>query len=126
MVPKLPGLDLADSQKSVLMVDLHERLDRLFPNDRIADLAQRWKVIELAAFGSVLRDDFESDSDVDVLVSFEQTATWSLWDLTTMEDELAAIVGRKVDLVEKEALRNPFRRQQIVGGSKVIWSKPMT
>lgn len=107
------------------MVDLPERLERLFPNDRIADFAQRWKVIELAVFGSVLRDDFNSDSDVDVLISFEPTATWSLWDLTRMKDDLAAISGRTIDLVEKDGLRNPFRRQHIVGGSKVIWSKPM-
>ena len=68
------------------MVDLAERLERLFPNGRIADFAYRWKVIELAAFGSVLRDDFNSDSDVDVLVSFDPAATWSLWDLTRMKD----------------------------------------
>ena len=108
------------------MVDLAERLERLFPHDRIADFACRWKVIELAVFGSVLRDDFNSNSDVDVLVSFEPTAAWSLCDLTRMKDELAAISGRQVDLVEREALRNPFRRQHIVGGSKVVWSKPMT
>lgn len=103
------------------MVDLLERLERLFPNDRIADFAERWKVIELAVFGSVLRDDFNSDSDVDVLVSFDPTASWSLWDLTTIEDELAAIIGRKVDLVEKEGLRNPFRRHHILTGRKVIY-----
>jgi len=103
------------------MVDLLERLERLFPNDRIADFAERWKVIELAVFGSVLRDDFNSDSDVDVLVSFDPTASWSLWDLTTIEDELAAIIGRKVDLVEKEGLRNPSRRHHILTGRKVIY-----
>jgi len=43
------------------MVDLAERLERLFPDDRISDFAHRWKVFELAAFGSVLRDDFNSD-----------------------------------------------------------------
>lgn len=76
---------------------------------------------EMAVFGSVLRDDFDADSDVDVLVSFDPAATWSLWDLTRMQDELTAIIGRKVDLVEKEGLRNPFRRQHILNGRRVIY-----
>lgn len=103
------------------MFDAAERLEHLIPADRIADFARRWKVTELALFGSVLRDDFDADSDVDVLVSFDPAATWSLWHLTTMEDELATIIGRPVDLVEKEGLRNPFRRQHILSGKKVIY-----
>ena len=103
------------------MVDVAERLEQLIPHDRVADFARRWKTTEVALFGSVLRDDFDADSDVDVLVSFDPTATWSLWDLTTMADELATIIGRKVDLVEREGLRNPFRRQHILSGRKVIY-----
>lgn len=106
------------------MTDVSERLAHLIPADKIAEFCQRWKVAELSLFGSVLRDDFTADSDVDVLVSFSTTATWSLWDLTAMEDELVAIVGRKVHLVEKEALRNPFRREHILRGSKVIYVGP--
>ncbi len=103
------------------MVDIDDRLEKLIPADRLADFAQRWKVIELSLFGSVLRDDFSADSDVDVLVSFDPEATWSLWDLTRMEDELAETIGRKVELVEKEALKNPFRRKHIVDGRRVIY-----
>ena len=103
------------------MADIAERLEQLIPADRIADLSRRWKITELALFGSVQRDDFDADSDVDVLVSFDPAATWSLWDLTRMEDELATIIGRKVDLVEKEGLRNPFRRHHILNGRKVIY-----
>ena len=103
------------------MVDIAERLEQLIPRDRVADFARRWKAAELALFGSVLRDDFDVESDVDVLVSFDPTATWSLWDLTRMQDELASIIGRNVDLVEKEGLRNPFRRQHVVGGSNVVY-----
>ena len=103
------------------MFDAAPRLEQLIPDDRIANFARRWKITELALFGSVLRDDFDADSDVDVLVSFDSAATWSLWDLTTMEDELSSLFGRKVDLVEKEGLRNPFRRQHILSGRKVIY-----
>lgn len=103
------------------MFNAAQRLQELIPEDRVVDFARRWKISELALFGSVLRDDFSADSDVDVLVSFDSAAAWSLWDLTTMEDELALIIGRKVDLVEKEGLRNPFRREYVVNGRKVIY-----
>lgn len=100
------------------------RLDELVPADRIAEFASRWQIIELSLFGSVLRDDFAADSDIDVLVSFDPTATWSLWDLTTIQDELTGLVGRKVDLVEKEGLRNPIRRQHILTTRKIIYVRP--
>jgi predicted nucleotidyltransferase len=75
----------------------------------------------LSLFGSVLRDAFTPESDVDVLVSFDPDATWSLWDFTEMRDELGALVGRPVDLVEREGLRNPFRRDKIMQTRKVIY-----
>lgn len=103
------------------MADLAQRLKQLIDYERIADFARRWRIQELSLFSSVLRHDFDADSDVNVLVSFDPAATWSLWDLTTMQDELSAIIGRKVDLVEKEGLRNPFRRQHILHGRKVIY-----
>lgn len=83
------------------------------PRDRIADLCRRWRVAELSFFGSVMRDDFRPDSDVDVLVTFEPDAEWSLLDVVTMKQELESLLGRRVDLVEEAALRNPFRRSAI-------------
>ncbi len=78
-------------------------------------------LLELSLFGSVLRDDFGPESDIDVLVSFTDDAPWSLWDLTAMSDELSGLVGRRVDLVEKEGLRNPFRRHTILATRQVIY-----
>ena len=77
-----------------------------------------WVFLELA----VLRDDFGPDSDVDVLVSFAPDAPWSLFDLVDMRDELKAILSREVDLVEKDALRNPFRRQAILAHREVVYA----
>ena len=73
------------------MVDVTDRLARLIPERDLADFSRRWKVRELSLFGSVLRDDFGPTSDVDVLVSFDDDAPWSLWDLTTMRDELSRV-----------------------------------
>jgi uncharacterized protein len=88
--------------------------------DRIEEFCRRWKVQELALFGSILRDDFRPDSDVDVLVTFGPQAPWTLWDLSRMRSELETIFGREVDLVEKKALRNPYRRQAILADFQVI------
>ncbi len=69
----------------------------------------------------MLREDFYHDSDIDVLVTFSPDAHHSLFDLVLMEEELAAISGRGVDLVEKAALRNPFRRQAILKSLEVVY-----
>lgn len=90
--------------------------------ERLAEFCRRWKVAELALFGSVLRDDFRPGSDVDVLVTFAPGEQWSLFDLAAMQDELAAMFGRPVDLVEKKSIRNPFRRHAILTTKQVVYA----
>lgn len=90
--------------------------------EKVAEFSRRWKVTELALFGSVLRADFRADSDVDILVTFEPDARWNLFDLATMQQELADAFGRPVDLVEEAALRNPFRRQAILRGKRTLYA----
>lgn len=90
-------------------------------DDKIEDFCRRWEVTELALFGSVLREDFGPDSDVDVLISFTRDAGWSLLDWIEMIEELKVIFGREVDLVERRALRNPFRRHAILPNREVIY-----
>jgi len=90
--------------------------------DRLAAFCRRWRIQELALFGSVLRSDFRPDSDVDVLVTFEPGAPWTLWDLSRMRAELKELFGREVDLLEKKALRNPFRRRAILADQRVIYT----
>ena len=87
------------------------------PKDKIADFCQKWKIVELCLFGSVLRDDFRPDSDIDILVTFAPDAEWSLLDHMAMEEELSAIFGRKVDLVSRRAIErseNYIRRKAIL------------
>ena len=93
---------------------------------KIADFCRRWKINEFSFFGSVLREDFRPDSDVDILVSFHPKAEWSLWDVAEMKEELEKIFGRSVDLVEKEALRNPFRRHSILSTREVFYATQRT
>ena len=91
------------------------------PLDEIKDFCRRWKVQELALFGSALGKDFGPQSDVDVLVTFSPDAKPSLFDLGAMQQELEGMFGRHVDLVEKAGLRNPFRRKSILSSKKVIY-----
>jgi predicted nucleotidyltransferase len=92
------------------------------PKEKITEFCRRWKVKQLAIFGSALGDEFRSDSDVDVLVVFQEDAEWNLFDHMKAEEELKQIFGREVDLVEKRAIRNPFRRHHILRNYEVIYA----
>jgi predicted nucleotidyltransferase len=92
------------------------------PQKNIEEFCRKWKISEMSLFGSVLSNNFRSDSDIDVLVNFEDNASWSLFDFVDMIDELKIIFGRKVDLVEKDTLKNPFRKQSILASNKVIYA----
>jgi len=92
------------------------------PRKKIEEFCRRWKIAELALFGSALREDFRPDSGVDILVSFGKDADWDLFDWVNMIEELKGIFGREVDLVEKTSLRNPFRRHFILNTQKVIYA----
>jgi len=92
------------------------------PLNEIEAFCRRWKVAELSLFGSVLRDDFGPESDVDVLISFQKDAGWSLYEWVDMQEELRKLFGRDVDLVSMRGLRNPFRRQRILSTREVIYA----
>ncbi len=95
-----------------------------FDREKVVDFCQRWKIIELALFGSVLGDNFRSDSDVDVLVTFMPDTRYSLFDLVHMQDELEQVFGRKVDLVERKSVEhseNYIRRKHILNSVESVY-----
>lgn len=92
------------------------------PRKKIAAFCKRWGITEFSVFGSVLRDDFRPDSDIDVLVMIDPKAQIGLFELIDMKLELEKIFKRPVDLVEKEGLRNPYRRQEILGTAQVVYA----
>jgi len=103
---------------------MNERLT--IPRERLEGFCRRWNITELALFGSALRGDFRSDSDVDLLVSFSDEAHHSLLDLVRMQDELAQMFGREVDLVERTAIersRNYIRRKAILSSAEPIYAR---
>jgi len=93
------------------------------PIDQVQAFCKKWKVRELSLFGSVLRDDFGPESDVDVLVSLEKDQKMTVESFLDMRQELSAMFGgREVDLVQKRLLKNPFRRYDILTTREVVYA----
>ena len=92
------------------------------PRKEIVEFCRRWSITEFSVFGSVLREDFRSDSDIDVLISIDPNAQIGLFELIDMKLELEKLFKRPVDLVEKEGLRNPYRRQEILSTAQVVYA----
>jgi len=98
----------------------------LVPPRKIISFCKRWKVVEFALFGSAVRDDFSSKSDIDAFVSFSSHAEWGLFDHLRMEQELAGLFGREVDLVTRRALeqsRNSLLRSEILDSAQVLYTE---
>lgn len=101
------------------------KIQIMVPKDQIVAFCQKWKITELALFGSVLREDFRPDSDVDVLVTFSPDSDWGVEHLLDMKEELEALFGRAVDLVEKrlvEESRNYIRRKHILSHMEAVYA----
>lgn len=103
-----------------------KKLAIALPIDAIQSFCQRWQIAELSVFGSILRDDFHTNSDVDFLYALKPNTRWRLSDLIDAEEELEKMLGRKVDLVGKttiEQSHNWLRKQNILSSAKVIYEK---
>ena len=99
-----------------------------FGTEALSQFCSRWQIDELAVFGSVLRDDFRPDSDIDLLVTFAESAPWDLLDLIRMQDEAASILGRPVDLVSRRGIQesaNRIVKQDVLGTAESIYAKGM-
>jgi len=93
--------------------------------ESLSGFCQKWRITELAVFGSLLRDDFGPESDIDCLVVFAPDAKWTLLDVIGAEQELSDLVGRPVDLVEKQVVEqseNWIRRRHILSTAKTIYA----
>ena len=101
---------------------MNARID--IPSDEIAAFCKRWQITELALFGSVLRDDFSPDSDIDVLVEFEPGRTPGLR-FVSMSMELSELFGRPVDVLTRSSVErspNYLRRKAILDSAEVIYT----
>jgi predicted nucleotidyltransferase len=100
-------------------------LDLGVSQEQIEQFCDRWKIARLAVFGSAVKGKLRSDSDIDLLVTFAPDAGWTMFDHFVMEEELCALFGREVDLVNVRALEenpNPAYRREIVGSARQIYA----
>lgn len=93
---------------------------------QLEKVCRQWQIVEVCLFGSVLRDDFNAKSDIDILVSFADDAKITFFDLDTIEEQLGNLFNRPVDVVTKGAIeqsRNWIRKKNILENSKVIYEQ---
>ncbi len=110
----------------ILSKEDHIRKNIDFSREDTVVFCRRWGIMEFAFFGSVLRDDFRKDSDVDVLVTFAPDRHITLFDMVDIGDELELIFGRQVDLVSRRAIErseNYLRRENILGNLEIVYAK---
>ncbi len=103
---------------------MKQQLKIQLPQSELAAFCQKWKIKEMFFFGSVLREDFRSDSDIDIIVSFEDNSTWGILELVRMKRELKTLLGREVDLMTKKSIEqshNWIRRQEILGTAQIVY-----
>ena len=105
-----------------------ETLDKLRKNgiflnyNDIVYLCEKYRIDELSIFGSSIQDNFTQDSDVDILVSFNKNSEISLFDIMDLENDFSQLVKREVDIVEKESLKNPIRKNKILSTREIIYA----
>ena len=95
------------------------------PREDISEFCKKWEISEFSLFGSVLGENFSGDSDIDVLVTFNDNSGHTLFDLVRMQDELEGIFGRKVDIVSRRAIefsRNYLRKKAILESAEAVYA----
>ena len=106
-------------------MEVMEKLQKngiFFTIDDIVSICKKYRITELSIFGSSIRDDFTPKSDIDILVSFDQNSGISLFDIMELEKEFSMILNREVDVVEKEYLKNPIRKNKILSTREIIYA----
>lgn len=106
---------------------IHLRPDLSISRHQLADLCEHWQIVELACFGSILRDDFRPDSDIDLLVTFADNARITFFDLDEIERQLSPLFcNRPVDVVTRRAIEqshNPIRRHNILDSAQTLYHR---
>jgi predicted nucleotidyltransferase len=88
----------------------------------IENICKKYYIKELSIFGSSIRNDFNDNSDIDILVSFNTNSNINLFDIMDLEKEFSQLLKREVDIVEKEALKNPIRKNRILSTREIIYA----
>lgn len=88
----------------------------------VSELAVEYQLSEIYLFGSALREDFSAVSDIDLLITFKADVHYSYFEFCELKERLEALFHRKIDLVEKAGLINPYRRSEILKTARLIYA----
>jgi len=94
-------------------------------HEQIEVFCRKWRIVRFELFGSVLRDDFDDQSDIDVMVTFAPGTRWTFRDDLEIEDELGGLFGRHVDVVERAQIEqspNWIRRKAILDSAALVYA----
>ena len=94
----------------------------LLDYNSVVQLCKKYSINELSIFGSSIRGDFSQNSDIDILVSFKKNSEITLFDIMDLEREFSNLFNREVDIVEKESVRNPIRKNNILSTREIIYA----
>ena len=92
------------------------------PLEQIQAFCRKYGVAEFSLFGSILREDFGPDSDVDVMLAFQDGYGFTFENTPDIQDDLERVFLRPVDVIEKGCIRNPLRRQSIMSSYQVVYA----
>ena len=99
------------------------KLPKLEINEnKVKEIASSYKILELYIFGSALRQDFNDKSDIDLLIKLSKGSGYSIFELIEIKEKFEKLFNRKIDLVEMEGLRNPYRKKEILSTAKKIYA----
>jgi uncharacterized protein len=99
------------------------KLPKIEINDKkVSEIASSYKILELYIFGSALRQDFSDKSDIDLLVKLSKDSGYSIFELIEIKSRFEKLFNRKIDLVEIDGLKNPYRREEILKTAKKIYA----
>jgi uncharacterized protein len=116
---------------TALAQPIETTLKQRFGIDRpqLIEICDRFQIIELGIFGSALRDDFRASgnnpSDVDILIVYSPDHQATLDNWLTLQDTLEKLFKRKVDIIQKKLLKNPYRRKSILDTNQVLYERVM-
>lgn len=90
--------------------------------NELIEIVKNFKIKEIYFFGSILREDFSASSDIDILIVFQENSNYSLFELMDLKEKLELCLNRKVDIVEKDGITNPYRRKEILSTARRIYA----
>ena len=111
--------------KEIIVMTAFEKLRKngiIISEEDIRKIVMKYQIKEIAVFGSSIRDNFDDDSDIDMLIEFHHSEAISLYDIIDIQEYFEKITKRAIDIVEPAGLCNPYRRAHILKTKEILYA----